>query len=402
MTKTQTIQNNRIQARYTLDGRIVQHSANFTDRVSLAQTIKNNYFENEINRFPDKNKWSFGIGPSTAALEIGIAGALAWKTPSAATMVNALTSGAEFIETLIGGTHIIEDRKERELRLEVENCQEPEKKRALEKTLNEKKNEKGRNLWDFFGKGSEQKAEMVISTLQLLSGLIGGIQTAFSLFKKFITGEHTEEKQTSLFDKIWLSGASLLNAGLMLFASGEKNLIASLVENRGLEENDPIFEQGGSIRVNARSDFRCFLEWTGMTFFTWFKDLSFKGISVKDIFDIVISSKATWEGSEYYRHYNLEETEKPAKNLMENIFGWSIGKLTYLGTESVSGLRKSLVIPVLELFGCNPPEIYIDGNEVVCEVEAETNADELSEKSLTEINPWENPVEIPLLKAAMG
>lgn len=159
----------------------------------------------------------------------------------------------------------------------------------------------------------------------------------------------------------------------MLFASGEKTLISSLMENRGLEDEsgkklDPMFEQGTSIRKNAESDFRCFLEWTGMAFFTWFKNLSFKNISIKDVFDIGISLKATWEGSEYFRKYGQEDRTESGKSLMGNVLGLDLGKL-YLGTESKPGIRERAIVPFLEMTGANPPRIFTRGEEVICEVE---------------------------------
>jgi hypothetical protein len=383
MTAAITQTNRKIQATYSLCGEaLIPSDTNKTDeakrRTPFARVIRS-YFKDGINKLPSKEGFGFGVGPGTAILELFGAGALAWKSFSAATAVNLLTSGAELFETIIGGTNILEDKDEAKARIELEAeknsiIKDPDKQEELELKLEELKNREGKNAWTRAEKGSEQKAEMYISGVQLSAGIAGGIQTLFSLGSK-ISGNEKEESEIPLFDKIWLSAASLVNAGLMLFASGEKTLISTLIENRGLEQDgkklQPVFGHGNSIRLNAESDFRCFLEWTGMAFFTWFKNLSFKNFSVKDAFDIGISTKAILKGSEYFRKFGKEEKVESGKNLMGNVFGWDFGKQLYLGTESKPGIREKYIAPFLELTGSKPPKVYIRGGEVVCEVESE-------------------------------
>jgi len=385
MTAAITQTNRKIQATYSLTGEaLIPSGSNKSNeakrRAPHARAIQS-YFKHGINKLPDKKSFGFGVGPGTAILELLGAGALAFKSFSAATAVNLLTSGAELFETIIGGTNILEDKDEAKVRLELEAernsmTKNPEKQEELELKLERFKNRDGISAWNSKEKGSEQKAEMYISGVQLGAGVAGSIQTLFSLGSKF-SGNENEQSEISLFDKIWLSAASLVNAGLMLFSSGEKSLISNLMENRGLENENgkklqPIFDHGNSIRKNAESDFRCFLEWTGMVFFTWFKNFSFKNISIKDIFDLGISAKATWEGSEYFRNFGKEDKTGSGKNLMGNVFGWNFGKQLYLGTESKPGIREKYIAPFLELTGSKPPKVYIRGGEVVCEVESES------------------------------
>lgn len=356
-------------AKYTLDGSCKFSGCKNEEanrRLPVARELRN-YFEDGINKFPDVKKGDFkvGVGPGTALLEIGVALGLAFKTPSAATVVNALTSGAEFVETLIGGAHILEPQKERETRLAIDSETNIEKKEALKLELEKSKSDKGSKLWDWKNKGSEQKAEMAISGVQFGAGVAGGLQSLFSIGGRLISGNQPEEKSLSILDKLFFSTASLFNGALMLFASGEKTLIASLIENKGLEENGEklkaVFEHGNSIRSNGTSDFRCFMEWVGMSFFTWFKDIKVGSFSVKDVFDVGISSLAIWNGSEYFRKYDKDE-KTSSKTLMGNIFSWQPAAKWYLNS-----FREKFVTPLIALTGYNAPKISVIGDEVVVE-----------------------------------
>lgn len=359
------------QAKYTLDGTCKFSGCKKEEadrRLPVARELRN-YFEEGINRFPDIKKGDFkvGVGPGTALLEIGVALGLAFKTPSAATVVNALTSGAEFVETLIGGTHVLETDDEKKIRFQMESESDTGKQEEFRKKLEELKSNKGQELWTLKGKGSEQQAEMIISGVQLGAGVVGGVQSLLSIGSRFIRGEQLEGKSLSILDKLFFSTASLVNGALMLFSSGEKTLISSLIENRGLEENgeklQDIFNHGNSIRSNGRSDFRCFMEWIGMSFFTWFKDIKLGNFSVKDIFDVGISSKAIWDGSEYFRDYGKDEITG-SKTLMENIFSWNPVMKWYLNS-----FRERFVSPLISLTGYKSPKISIHGDEVHVEVQ---------------------------------
>lgn len=359
------------QAKYTLDGGCKFSGCKKEEadkRLPIARGLRN-YFEDGINKFPDvkKGELALGVGPSTALLEIGVALGLAFKTPSAATVVNALTSGAEFVETIIGGTHILETDNEKRIRLQMDSETDVEIKEELRKKLEEAKSSKGQKLWTLDGKGSEQQAEMIISGVQFGAGAIGGVQSLLSIGGRFLNGSQPEEKSLSILDKLFFSTTSLFNGALMLFSSAEKTLISSLIENRGLEENgkplQDVFEHGNSIRSNGRSDFRCFMEWVGMSFFTWFKDIKLGSFSVKDIFDVGISSLAVWNGSEYFRDYNKDK-KVTSSTLMENIFSWQPAAKWYL-----SSFREKFVSPLIALTGYKAPKISIQGDEVIVDVE---------------------------------
>lgn len=381
------------QAKYHLNGESKFSGCKYKEaekRLPVARELRN-YFEEGINKFPGKGNLSIGVGPGTALLEIAVALGLAVRSPSAATVVNAITSGGELVETIIGGTHILETERERDVRLQIESEADLSRKEELKKKLEEYKSDSGKNLWDWNGKGTEQRAEMVISSVQLGAGVAGGLQTILGLVSKLIKGENAEEKSLSILDKLFFSSTSLLNGALMLFASGEKTLLASLIENRGLEDGNKkiheAFEHGNSIRSNGRSDFRCFMEWVGMSFFTWFKDIKLGSVSVKDVFDIGISSLAVWNGSEYFRNFGKEE-KTSSKTLMENIFSYKSIMSWYL-----SSFREKFVSPLIALTGYKPPEITTIGDEVSVKVFG-------SEESLVSsepVLPQENP---PALKLA--
>lgn len=401
-----TLTANKIQnsqtflAKYTLDGTCKFSGCKNEEadrRLPVARDLRN-YFKDGINRFPDfeKGDLKVGVGPGTALLEIGVALGLAIKTPSAATVVNALTSGAEFVETVIGGTNILETPDERTARLEMELESDPNKKEILELKLEDLKSKKGSELWTLKGKGSEQKAEMIISAVQFGAGVIGGIQSLLSIGSRFIRGDQPEEKSLSILDKLFFSTTSLFNGALMLFSSGEKTLLASLIENKGLEENGEklkaVFDHGNSIRSNGRSDFRCFMEWVGMSFFTWFKDIKIGSFSVKDVFDVGISSLAMWNGSEYFRDYHKDE-KTSSKTLMENIFSWKPAGKWYLNS-----FREKFVSPLIALTGYKPPKISVVGDEVIVESK---NLEGLvsSETHLAHAIEDENPPEFSLRNA---
>ncbi len=145
------------------------------------------------------------------------------------------------------------------------------------------------------------------------------------------------------------------------------------------KKTQAVFEHGNSIRSNGRSDFRCFMEWVGMSFFTWFKDIKVGSFSVKDVFDVGISSLAIWNGSEYFRSYSKDK-KATSKTLMENIFSSQPVAKWYLNS-----FREKFVSPLIALTGYKPPKISAPRDEVSVEVE---NKEHLSEKSQDEpLNP---------------
>ncbi len=139
---------------------------------------------------------------------------------------------------------------------------------------------------------------------------------AFGFFavakETFFTEQEQDYDNVSIFEKVALSGASILNVFLMLSGAIEKSLLSMVCWNRSNKE-----KQGSEYRTSltsAVSDRRCQGEWALMTAIPWVSNVGF----LKKILDILIPFQALREGFDTF-------TENPNASLLPEKFAKSKG-----------------------------------------------------------------------------
>ncbi len=191
--------------------------------------------------FRKTNDIPFSPGIAAAGIEIIGAGAL-WRCfPGPATIVNLLTTVGETAQVLVS-------------KLKFKN----------------------KHLKDGY-----------LAWFQVLSGAFGFLGVAK---ETFFTEHEQDYENVPIFEKVTLSGASLLNVFLMLSGAIEKSLISMVCWNR-----DDKNKEGSEYRTSltsALSDRRCQNEWVLMTAIPWISNVGF----FKKILDIVIPFQALREG----------------------------------------------------------------------------------------------------------
>ena len=185
-----------------------------------------------------------------------------------------------------------------------------------------------------------------------------------------------------------LSISSLVSAIGMSIGYGEKSLMSALArkENGGFKSDQMI--------QNAKSDGRCAIEWFVMTTYLFFTQLK----PIKFLFDLGLPINALHDGLSHLFEPWLERGHKHSHGncnghvheagshkhdeVPESKFKQFLGKLfshdheirvpkiyfnkLFFGSDGNGGLRAILFKPLFKLFGCQPPDCYInnEGNLV--------------------------------------
>ncbi len=346
---------------YNQAGKKVDAPRNFSKNGLDIADLGDEYFR-KTNDFP------MSPGMAAAGIEIIGAGAL-WKCfPGPATVVNLLTTVGETAQVLVS------------------------KSEQLSKNVKD-----GLLAW-----------------FQVLSGAFGFLGVA----KETLFTEHEQDyDNVPVFEKVTLSGASLLNVFLMLSGAVEKSLLSMVCWNRSDKG-----KKGSEYRTSltsALSDRRCNVEWALMTAVPWLSNIGL----FKKVLDVVIPYQALREGLDTF-------IENPEASLLSEKFAKSKGfqssikaivnpsslfvkenpsdtkneeskyKLCWpfnymtrflLGTENDkggkgrSGLRNYLLKPMFEflgLGGLKTPLYYLDkNNNIVAEFDGQEQKEQVVQSS---------------------
>ena len=246
---------------YNQSGIKVENPRNFSSKDGQKSSehtadLGDKYFRN-TNNFP------FSPGMAAAGIEIVGAGAL-WRCfPGPATIVNLLTTVGETAQVLVSKSE----------------------------------------------KFSKNVKDGLLGWFQVLSGAFG----FFGVAKETLFTEHKQDYDSvPIFEKVVLSGASLLNVFLMCAGAVEKSLLSMVCWNRNDKE-----QKGSEYRTSltsALSDRRCNAEWGIMTAIPWISNIGF----VKKILDVFIPYQALREGLDTF-------IENPKASLLPEKFSKSNG-----------------------------------------------------------------------------
>ncbi|OGI13572.1 MAG: hypothetical protein A3I68_07185 [Candidatus Melainabacteria bacterium RIFCSPLOWO2_02_FULL_35_15] len=344
-----------IQTYNSQSGLKVDNSRNFS---KLGQKLSSSDHAADLGDeyFRKTNDFPVSPGMAAAGIEIIGAGAL-WRCfPGPATIVNLLTTVGETTQVLVS-------------KLKFKN----------------------KYLKDGF-----------LAWFQVLSGAFGFLGVA----KETFFDEHEQDyENVPVFEKVTLSGASVLNVFLMLSGAVEKSLLSMVCWNR-----DDKQKEGSEYRASltsALSDRRCHSEWALMTAIPWISNIGF----FKKILDIVIPFQALREGfdtfienpkasllpEKFAKSKGFQNSIKTVVNpisllVKENLndkkeeenkyklcwpfnycIKFLIGTENYKGGKGQDGLRNFLLEPLFKLlsFGkLKPPLYYLDNNNnIVVEFE---------------------------------
>ncbi len=312
--------------------------------------------------FRRTNDFPASPGMAAAGIEIIGAGAL-WRCfPGPATIVNLLTTVGETAQVLVSKSN------------------------------------------GFFSKNVK---DGLLAWFQILSGAFGFVGVA----KEIFFDEHEQDyENVPLFEKITLSGASLLNVFLMISGAIEKSLL-SMVCNNNNEGKKHATESTSEYRTSltsALSDRRCHIEWALMTAIPWVSKVEF----FKKILDVVIPLQAIREGLDTFveepeasllpeKFVNSKGFQNSAKAIADPLsffikednknkykLCWPFNYFTkfLIGTEDCKdgkgqdGLRNYLLEPMfrlLSLGNLKPPLYYLDkNNNIVVEFEEQVSKPE--------------------------
>ncbi len=357
------------------------HGSDGTPKISsrIHSYLSDNYYTKEMNKMP------FGFGPFTAVTETAAASSLVWCFPGPATWVNLLTTVGEYVKTWVAGTDKFGDPNDEKV----------------------KANREGAMAW-----------------LQIFAGAGGLVGTLWGK----ISNSDNDVEEVPLFKKAILSAASGINALFMFFGAGEKTLLSTLSENGDLK--DIKGREYKNIIIDGHSDMRCSVEWAVMSLVPWISNTKL----LKDVVDLGVIYGALREGVDYFLQENklsfvLENLkEHPVLNKAFKTFTNPLSlfkadnnnfkRMTsavcfpfncflkwFLGTEKdkdgpgMGGFRNNRLVPLLELFGCNPPKCYLDDNKNIIssfslnEDEYEKAKSDLNNNKMIERNISE--IEIP-------
>ena len=300
--------------------------------------------------FRKTNDFPVSPGMAAAGIEIVGAGAL-WRCfPGPATIVNLLTTVGETAQVLVSKSE----------------------------------------------KFSKNVKDGLLAWCQVLSGAFG----FFGVAKETFFSEHKQDYDSvPVFEKVVLSGASVLNVFLMVSGAIEKSLLSMVCWNR--ENKDKEAGEYRASLTSALSDRRCSVEWGLMTVVPWVSNIGF----IKKILDVLIPYQALREGLDTFVEEpkaallgKLAESsvfQRSIKTIINPISFFRKEKLTkenegkytlcwpfnyytkfligtenYKGGKGQNGLRNYLLEPLFRLlsFGkLKPPLYYLDkhGNIVV-------------------------------------
>ena len=194
--------------------------------------------------FRKTNAIPMSPGMAAAGIEIVGAGAL-WRCfPGPATMVNLLTTVGETAQVFVSNSKKFEDKHIKD----------------------------GWLAW-----------------FQVLSGVFG----FFGVAKEtFFAQQEQDYENVPIFEKVTLSGASLLNVFLMLSGSVEKSLLSMVSWNKNENDREKKGSEYRASLTSALSDRRCSGEWAMMTAIPWLSNIGF----FKRALDIIIPIQALSEG----------------------------------------------------------------------------------------------------------
>lgn len=315
--------------------------------------------------FRRTNNFPISPGMAAAGIEIIGAGAL-WRCfPGPATVVNLLTTVGETAQVLVS---------------------------------------KSKNVF------SKHVKDGLLAWFQVLSGVFG----FFGVAKEALFTEQEQDyENVPTFEKITLSGASVLNVFLMLSGAIEKSLLSMVCWNRSDKGKD-----GSEYRTSltsALSDRRCQTEWALMTAIPWVSNVGF----LKKVLDIIIPFQALREGldtfieksetsllpEKFAKSKGFQNSIKTIVNPMsffieekedkENkyklcwpfnyVTKFLIGTEDYKGGRGQNGLRNYLLEPLFRLlsFGkLKPPLYYLDNNNnIVVEFEEQDQKEQTVKKN---------------------
>ena len=334
------------------------------------------YYAKQMNRLPFrkanpkslppppteiKNPLRIGMGPFIAITETIAAGFLVASLRTISTWINLITTLGEFYQTWAAGTDSLGDPNDKDV------------KKAKE---------------------AKDRREANMAGVQLFAGGVGAVGFVWdSLFEK---GQ--DMKEVPLWKKIGLSLSSAFNGVFMLFGAAEKSLVSGISKNNEIESL--MGNEYEDMKINGNNDRRCTLEWSVMTALPWLSNIGL----AKNVIDLFVIYGALREGIAHFLPKNkipglIKNLSKSpilkkslcyftnpillVKDLLkikhndekeEDIicFPFSKVKKWFLGTESdkdgpgTSGFRYKYMLPVLKVFGTNPPHCYLDksGNVV--------------------------------------
>ncbi len=340
--------------------------------------LANDCYKNQMNKV-------FGISELVALFEAFSGALLGFFMPSPATWTNALTSFGEYGQVLIARTTALGDTTPA-----PENASEIEKEEAKERI-----------------KTAEERREGAMAWMQLGAGSLGAISNVLD----FVRGDSdTDIQELSVLKKVGLSIASFASAVCMFFGWGEKTLMSTISKNGPESEN---------MRMNADSDFRCFLEWSSMTVYPWVRGFKL----ARKALDIIIPYLAIRNGIGHLIREGVSKIINNDKSLpLESYIGKGFTKTLsslflintskkdkeendtvpsifyskwFLGDKEDNGFRSKYLLPTLKFFGCNSPNVWLQDKNLVIEYPS-------SKETLVQPGEEKPSVQPPQLSTTIG
>ncbi len=375
---------------YNRSGNYINNSRNFSNNClkshELTAKLSDKYYR-QLNQFPtSENRHKIGFEPFVAFTETVAALALVWCFRSIATVINLITTFGAFGQAFVAGI-------------------DPEKK-VNEKKINQNLN--GHSNGRLAPHSTEREIREAIESkeagmawFQFFAGT-GGL---LGILWEYLSGKEDDVNEVSTAKKVALSASSGLNALFMMASSFEEALTSMFSWNGGGKNGKG--QDFRSMQINRDNNLRCTVEWGLMSLVPWVANVGF----LKRFVDFAVVYGAIREGLEYFRDakkinlalngkriLDLDLNKKPVlKNLIEffvnpfsvfkrsqdvengdryklcwpftGILKWLVGTESDAGGKGTNGFRNRFVAPLLRsLFGCQPFNTYLDGNDnIICE-----------------------------------
>ena len=294
-----------------------------------------------------------GIGPLIALFEIVFASLLAWLERSPATITNLLTTLGENAQVLIANL------------------------KNSKTDLSKARSQKERKEIEEQSMGFEKKVAGLSACIVAFGGALGLYKWVKEMFHSLRGNKHNIQ-ESPLWQKIGLSLGSLVSTVVMGVGYLEKSLMSTLAktQNGGMKSEQ--------IGLNRSNDGRCTFEWLTMFVFLWVKKFKIP----KLIIDFLLPLSALQDGLSHlfghqlghshshnhdqpcHEHEHTKESNnwfmKLLKKLLSHEHRKDIPSLVFnglfLGRNEGSGLRSTLLTPLIRACGCEPFNCHLDRN----------------------------------------